>query len=1047
MRNSLWALACGLIILTACDAPHQPSQGLSNSNQNGFELGSQLSPASGLFKDFPHIHVPEHTPLYQSYFYFKGKRFTSAKLLNKQQQIVQRILDEQGKTYSREEFQTLFSAPQQGKIESELVEAMAQKPAGRLLVLVVFNLPALPILEKPESGNGQQAMQALMAEHEKNLAALLQKKQQYITEIEFQPNERLENLERGPAVLAELSPERIRELEKHPAVLELGYFPPDGKDLLAQTIELTQAKDVHYGGDRYQGKGIKVAVWERGCPTQTAVPLVNIRSQKQGYQWNDGTLSHFDFFNLCEPLTPSDRPPISLKAANSQSHATKVATIIANHGTPAGIAPQVGLLAANTYSLGGLDWALQSGANVVNQSFEYWFLDGRPSERAVASSRDRYVDLQLLFPPYALLAQAAGNDGFQSGTYVIHKGYNGISVGATNHTQTEMADFSSARNPRSIHGDRELPHLVTSIPLWGQGTSMAAPVVAGGAALLQGVDPLLTLWPTGVKALLMAGAVKNIEVHPAFAIDNLAIINSGNGSVTPLYDPRMASGTWFEDLRARKDGFDGAGAIQLFESMQIAQQKWQGQPLFEGWDVGKITAKSFGGEKQDFERVYQIPALPSAQKIRVALDWAHTTGLFMFPHPVSQPEYLNYDLDLLVKNSSGAVVAYSTSFDNNYEIIDFQGEAGESYTIHIHQGETPATILGKENFTWFGIAWNLHTSGMKSTPVAYPDRLAVCQPDTKELLRMKADGSEKYPLLKQTDCSRIRWSPSASQIAIVNRRQTRLSVLDTGMPDSIERVLLSEPSLSIQPFSQILWSPDGKWIAFIAETQNRPNSRYIYVIRADGSMAAPRVLRSTLLEPVNRFDTSGPQGLKFQWHSNSEEIFYLNQNHLHRVNIETQDSQEILRDLDTDQFSYDPQHQRLAFISKRELYVYDLLNQKLEAQEMQNYRSVLQELGPAPSALWSPDGTKIAFLAANLDTRLFSYDVARKKLQPVSERVRNIYDYVWSPDSLSFVALVVRSNSTSPSLFHISADTGSLNLLEDISGGDVDWSLTDQNLR
>ena len=54
-----------------------------------------------------------------------------------------------------------------------------------------------------------------------------------------------------------------------------------------------------------------------------------------------------------------------------------------------------------------------------------------------------------------------------------------------------MASDSVFRNPALAHGDRELPEIaangvnVTAVGLTFSGTSMAAPAVAGGAALIQ----------------------------------------------------------------------------------------------------------------------------------------------------------------------------------------------------------------------------------------------------------------------------------------------------------------------------------------------------------------------------------------------------------------------------------------------------------------------------------------------------------------------------------------------------------------------------------
>jgi len=83
-----------------------------------------------------------------------------------------------------------------------------------------------------------------------------------------------------------------------------------------------------------------------------------------------------------------------------------------------------------------------------------------------------------------------------------------------------MSSSSIYKNPSTPHNDRELPEIsangtsVTTVGLTKSGTSMASPAVAGSVALLQDAIPTLHFWPEGVRALLFAGASKNITSHP-----------------------------------------------------------------------------------------------------------------------------------------------------------------------------------------------------------------------------------------------------------------------------------------------------------------------------------------------------------------------------------------------------------------------------------------------------------------------------------------------------------------------------------------------------
>jgi subtilisin family serine protease len=101
-----------------------------------------------------------------------------------------------------------------------------------------------------------------------------------------------------------------------------------------------------------------------------------------------------------------------------------------------------------------------------------------------------------------------------------------------------MSASSVFRNPTSSHGDRELPEIaangtsVTAVNLTKSGTSMASPACAGVAALIQNSNSTLEHWPEGCRAILLAGATRNV-------------VNQ----------------TWWEDVIDDFDASDGSGAV------------------------------------------------------------------------------------------------------------------------------------------------------------------------------------------------------------------------------------------------------------------------------------------------------------------------------------------------------------------------------------------------------------------------------------------------------------------------------------------------------
>jgi hypothetical protein len=407
-------------------------------------------------------------------------------------------------------------------------------------------------------------------------------------------------------------------------------------------------EEVHASGET--GPGVRVSVWERG-PTSNADLVIAGK-----YKSNPST----------------------------SNHSQNVHAIIRNKesGSPNGHAPGCNLYSANDMARAALTWAVKDqDCTVINQSFH------RSSEpgSGVLSSDDLYGDWLALHWPYPLIVHAAGNfwngdpDNINppSSEYVNHKGYNTISVGNHNDDADAMATSSVFRNPTAPHGDRELPEIaangtsVTADSITMTGTSQASPAVAGVAALIQGTSATLKHWPEGCRAILLASATRNVR-----------------------------GGTWWQDVVAGVDARDGAGAVNAAEARSVAlNRRWRNAPATRrGWDVGLLTSSDFGGDKlSTFE--YQV-SLPSwvfgPRNVKVALAWtskvSSSGGLYT--------SNLTVDLDLKIYDGNGVQVGYSGSWDNSYEIAEFVGQPGKTYTIRIRRWS------GTDS-TWYGIAWTV----------------------------------------------------------------------------------------------------------------------------------------------------------------------------------------------------------------------------------------------------------------------------------------------------------------------------------------------------
>lgn len=461
----------------------------------------------------------------------------------------------------------------------------------------------------------------------------------------------------APVIYASLTREQVRAIAARPEVAGMFFHETKGIDDLADSISIANSDDVHTLG--FKGSGVKVAIWEN-APDVTTNLSITARYKSSG-------------------LTTSD-------------HARHTHGIVKNieANKPHGHAPSCSLHSANTKDLDALRWAAQDkGCTVISQSFH------RPSEPESASLSydDIYKDWLVLQWPYPTICQAAGNywegdyDEIDppSDEYVNHKGYNSLGVGNHNDGASAMSGDSVFRNPSAAHGDRELPEIaangtsVTTVGLTMSGTSMASPAAAGCAALIQSVDGTLKSWPEGCRAILLAGAKRNV-----------------------------AGKTWWQDVVGNVDASDGAGAVDALEAVSIAKQRRSRNAAAtgRGWDVGTLRSSDIGSnDRTTFSYSVKLGSTFFAPRhVKVALAWDSKIAMFPLAPNLPIASTLTVDLDLQIFDSRGNQVGYSGSWDNSYEIAEFEGTPGETYTIKIRRWSGTDSV-------WYGIAWTV-TGGL-----------------------------------------------------------------------------------------------------------------------------------------------------------------------------------------------------------------------------------------------------------------------------------------------------------------------------------------------
>ncbi len=425
----------------------------------------------------------------------------------------------------------------------------------------------------------------------------------------------------APVVHASMTPAELRELAQREDVDRL-YLSEDQEEDLSVARQTINAHIVNSLG--ITGFGVRIAQIEVGGRIATANPYLS------------GTVQDGSF--VC---------------GSASSHSTGVAGILrSTHSSIRGIAPAATLWAGGSCSGDGgqlqnrstaaADW----GARALNLSW------GSNTNLALGAN-DRFYDTMVMNRARTVV-KSAGNRGsgcgFEGNVTSPGLAYNVIAVGNFNDAGTvswagdTMSTCSSWKDPTSQFGDREKPEVsapgtsITTTSTGGtwvsytnSGTSFAAPMVTGTAALMIQRNAALASWPESVKAILMATATHNIE------------------GATRLSE------------------VDGAGGIVAYNADLVTRR------ILGNW--GGVGYSCTSAANVDMTTMN----LTAGRKVRVVIAWDN------------DPAYASYgskpsaDLDLRVVNSAGTTVASSSSWDNTYEIVEFTPTVSGAYKLRVNK--------------------------------------------------------------------------------------------------------------------------------------------------------------------------------------------------------------------------------------------------------------------------------------------------------------------------------------------------------------------------
>jgi hypothetical protein len=173
------------------------------------------------------------------------------------------------------------------------------------------------------------------------------------------------------------------------------------------------------------------------------------------------------------------------------------------------------------------------------------------------------------------------------------------------------------------------------------GTSFAAPAIAGTVALMQDRQPMFEYWPEAVRAVLMTSANHDI--------------------LTPT------AGKTYSDYRA-PDERDGAGVPNAARIVSILDNS--------RWSASSLTPANFDGNSK---RVMGSVVVDTpGTRIRAVAAWSTCpTGTS------SGTTGISADFDLHILDPNGANVMNAASYDGSHEIGEIVATAAGTYTFEL----------------------------------------------------------------------------------------------------------------------------------------------------------------------------------------------------------------------------------------------------------------------------------------------------------------------------------------------------------------------------
>lgn len=231
------------------------------------------------------------------------------------------------------------------------------------------------------------------------------------------------------------------------------------------------------------------------------------------------------------------------------------------------------------------------------------------------------------------------------------------------------------------------------------GTSFAAPAVAGLVAMIHGSDEDYKYFPLRTKALLLSTSVNAIK-----------------GDKPPFFGNNKVGGMYTDDKRIGVGGVSGLAVADVMDGLRGQAVRADTVPQF--WaqaGAGWMSLTTIDGVS-----AFHPTIATSRSRVRVALSWFATNScrVCIFQQNTQNAalwgEYwgVPVDLDLEVLDANGSPVGQSISFDNNYEVVEFETAGHQQPFSIVVKAYERAMVFN----TPIGLSWFEYDSSSAESP-------------------------------------------------------------------------------------------------------------------------------------------------------------------------------------------------------------------------------------------------------------------------------------------------------------------------------------------